>query len=107
MKKIKSQEDFKEIRTCDIHLISMKWIENGRDLEFEFFANENEKSNFVCTWANNMDTSLSTKPNHGGYPLTWDITLKVCENETIEVKFDFASTGYISVTCNDLIYYQP
>ena len=104
MKKIKSHEDLKEIRTCDLQLISVNWLENGRDIELMFSSNESERSNFVCSWAHNVSTSLKTKRNHGGCPLAWDITLSANENGTINVKFDFASTGYISLTCNAMIY---
>ena len=104
MKKIKSDKDLKDIRTCDIELISMNWVNDGRDLELIFLANDVEKSSFLCTWANNIKTHFTTNPNEVGCPFTWDITLKENDDNVFEVEFDFASKGNVSLCCNELKY---
>ncbi len=104
MKIIKTEEDLKAIRTCDIKLEKINWVEGGRDMEFTFITSNGGKCFFICTWASEVITALKTNPNEGGYPLTWDITFKQTEKQQWHIAFDFASVGMISLKCNDLKY---
>ena len=99
---------FSKISWCDLELRTFGWTERGRDLLLTFQRpatasdESGQKRILCCHWVSNLKMDLSYGESNGGYPLTWDATLKCVSNGVWLVCFNFASTGELRFKCSGL-----
>lgn len=102
---------FSESNWCDVTLLGLRWIEDGRDLELTLdvpvWKHERRVRTMCCRWAHevHIDLSFDRKVGDipvGGCPFTWDVTAERTPNGGWSMLFDFASVGEIRFKCSEI-----
>jgi hypothetical protein len=92
---------------ADLELISIGWIETGRDLilRVRVAGPLPKQERFVIfRWASQVAINIS---GLGGCPLTWDVTFERRPDDTWSVLFDLAGSGEMRLICNDVEVCEP
>lgn len=88
---------------CDIHLESIVWEREGRDLLFHLLLPHQQSATsrhrvLSCRWAEGVEIRLSV----AGRPLTWDASFTRLGDGRWSVLLDFAGSGEIRLQCAEV-----
>ncbi len=96
-------EAIAKMNWSDVSLAGMEWIEEGRDVVLHLLLPPSDrKVDLVCRWARNLVASLEFEEGTGGYALSWNAVIQRADDGSWKVAFDFAGTGEVSLTCQEL-----
>lgn len=88
---------------CDVSLRAIDWIEDGRDIVLHFLVPPADTAvTLTCRWVHGLQTTLAFPEKTAGYPLSWEGSVRSREDGTWDVSFDFASTGGLSLVCQQV-----
>lgn len=88
---------------CDVSLSAITWIEDGRDIILQLLApSSGDVLTLTCRWVRGLRTSLVFDEDTAGHPLSWEGSVKPRDDGAWDVDFDFASTGRLSLVCQDV-----
>jgi hypothetical protein len=103
MNKLMTEEQAAQMNWCDISLVGISWVENGRDVILQLILpSSGSEVDLVCRWAQRLHVALEFGDNSGGSPLSWDAAVKRRDDHAWEIAFDFAGDGSVSLVCQEL-----
>ena len=90
----------------DVELHGVSWAQDGRDIILHLRLPGRETTardrSLACRWAHGLAMQLTFPQGRGGFPLTWDAAFTRLADGTLAVRFDFADSGELRLTCNEL-----
>ncbi len=102
-----NEQQLGELGWSDLSLRSIAWTNEGRDLVLAVrFGSpprgySGSDATLTCSWASDLRIDMKFGERVGGHPVTWDVTFKQVDGRW-SIDFDFASTGHVSLWCNDI-----
>lgn len=100
-------EEVAQLNWCDVSLCRISWVEDGRDVVLDLLMPPSDRRlQLICRWVRGLQTNLEFQEDTAGYPLSWDGNVSRRDDGAWDVKFDFASTGRLSLVCQDIEVHQ-
>jgi hypothetical protein len=92
-----------ELPRGDCTLFGLAWCHDGLDLEVAVLLPDARRVKITYTWVAELQCHLSYPNNHGGPPMTWDVTY-TADGDRRAVLWDFSSAGKLQFTFQDATY---
>lgn len=92
-------------KLSDAELLSMRWVERGRDLELEFQPAGDPRPascRLTFTWVTSLRVHIDSPDAQAGFPLLWEATRSILESGAYAARFDFGSRGTIEFAYNEM-----
>jgi hypothetical protein len=99
-----SKSEFESLPLADTELISIEWLEAGRDLRMVFGEETQRRQSVLFRWMSDLRVELDQGSFGVSPPFTFQVTAEERSPSGFHIIFEFggAANGQISFNCNQI-----